>query len=164
MPLRDLENQVKRSSWMTENDVLNSRNSGGRWLSGAMYLITTTGSHITLYPTLPSSTDTLETQSFPEADKKMISEMVKEKKFESLGELGGVKQVLQVLESDPKRGVSDTEDDLARRRIFFRANWYAKQPLKSFLSFVLEALKDTTIILLLVCAVLALGLVSNKKA
>ncbi|KAK2637818.1 hypothetical protein Ddye_025613 [Dipteronia dyeriana] len=27
-------------------------------------------------------TDTLETQSFPEADKKMISEMVKEKKFE----------------------------------------------------------------------------------
>ncbi|KAK4852026.1 hypothetical protein QYF36_020480 [Acer negundo] len=36
-----------------------------------------------------------ETQSFLEADKKMISEMVKEKKFESLCELGGVKQVLQ---------------------------------------------------------------------
>ncbi|KAI9186791.1 hypothetical protein LWI28_020912 [Acer negundo] len=39
MPLRDLENQVKRSSWMIENDVLNSRNSGGRWISGAMYFI-----------------------------------------------------------------------------------------------------------------------------
>ncbi|KAK0598887.1 hypothetical protein LWI29_000335 [Acer saccharum] len=99
----------------------------------------------------------LETQSFPEADKKMISEMVKEKKFESLSELGGVKQVLQVLESDPKSGVSDNETDLARRRIFFGANRYAKQPLKSFLSFVFEALKDTTIIILLVCAVLALG-------
>ncbi|KAK4850502.1 hypothetical protein QYF36_007261 [Acer negundo] len=37
----------------------------------------------------------LETQYFPEADKEMISEMVKEKKFESLRELGGVKQVLQ---------------------------------------------------------------------
>ncbi|TXG65926.1 hypothetical protein EZV62_007201 [Acer yangbiense] len=51
----------------------------------------------------------LETQSFPEADKKVISEMVKEKKFESLSELGGVKQVLQVLKSDPKSGVSDNE-------------------------------------------------------
>ncbi|KAK0600244.1 hypothetical protein LWI29_012981 [Acer saccharum] len=52
---------------------------------------------------------------------------------------------------------NDNEADLARRRIFFGANRYAKQPLKSFLSFVLEALKDTTIIILLVCAVLALG-------
>ncbi|KAK4852441.1 hypothetical protein QYF36_024160 [Acer negundo] len=67
-------------------------------------------------------TETLETQYFPKADKKMISEMVKEKKFESLSELGGVKQVLQALESDLKRGVSDNEADLAPRRICFGAN------------------------------------------
>ncbi|KAK4852222.1 hypothetical protein QYF36_022171 [Acer negundo] len=39
--------------------------------------------------------DPLETQSFLEVDKKMISEMAREKSFESLRELGGVKQVAQ---------------------------------------------------------------------
>ncbi|KAK4850271.1 hypothetical protein QYF36_005295 [Acer negundo] len=66
--------------------------------------------------------DPLETQSFLEVDKKMISEMAREKSFESLRELGGVKQVAQVLESDPKSGVGDNGADLERRRKVFGAN------------------------------------------
>ncbi|TXG65922.1 hypothetical protein EZV62_007197 [Acer yangbiense] len=60
--------------------------------------------------------DPLETQSFPAVDMKMISEMAREKSFESLRELGGVKQVAQVLESDPKSGVGGNGADLERRR------------------------------------------------
>ncbi|KAL5835403.1 hypothetical protein ACOSQ4_014900 [Xanthoceras sorbifolium] len=105
----------------------------------------------------PATDPILEAQSFPEVDKRLIGEMVRDKSFESLSNLGGVKQVAQVLESNPKSGVSDNEADLARRRSVFGDNRYAKQPLKSFVSFVFEALKDTTIIILLVCAVLALG-------
>ncbi|KAK4850761.1 hypothetical protein QYF36_009587 [Acer negundo] len=46
--------------------------------------------------------------------------MVREKRFESLSDLGGVKQVSQVLESDPKSGVRDNEADLAWRIVSLR--------------------------------------------
>lgn len=47
--------------------------------------------------------------------------------------------------------------ELMHRTEVFGANKYQKKPAKSFLSFVLEAFKDTTIIILLVCAILALA-------
>ncbi|KAL5824713.1 hypothetical protein ACOSQ3_020776 [Xanthoceras sorbifolium] len=99
----------------------------------------------------------LRIQSFVDVDKKVISEMVREKSLEFLSNLGGVKQVAEVVQTDPRSGVSDNEADLAWRRNVFGANKYEKQPLKSFLSFVFEALKDTTIIILLGCALLSLG-------
>lgn len=47
--------------------------------------------------------------------------------------------------------------DLGLRTKVFGENKYQKQPAKNFLSFVLEAFKDTIIIILLVCAVLSLA-------
>ncbi|KAJ4838588.1 putative calcium-transporting ATPase 13, plasma membrane-type [Turnera subulata] len=90
-------------------------------------------------------------------DQKMLTDMVKDKNLETLNELGGVKQVAAILESDVKDGIKDVEAELVRRRNVFGANRYTKAPARSFLSFVLEALKDTTIIILLVCAVTSLG-------
>ncbi|KAK3200631.1 hypothetical protein Dsin_024046 [Dipteronia sinensis] len=98
-----------------------------------------------------------------DVDKKMISEMVKEKKSEYLCNLGGVKGVAEILESDPYRGVSDMEADLEQRRNVFGGNNYAKQPSKSLLSFVFAAFKDTTIITLLGCALLSLGFGINQQ-
>ncbi|XP_031280487.1 calcium-transporting ATPase 12, plasma membrane-type-like [Pistacia vera] len=95
-------------------------------------------------------------KAFPDDVKKKLSEMVKDKILHSLEDFGGVKQIATLLESHPETGISGKEADLAERRNGFGENRYKKPPLKGFLSFVLEAFKDTTIIILLVCAVLSL--------
>ncbi|ESR45895.1 hypothetical protein CICLE_v10003326mg [Citrus x clementina] len=94
---------------------------------------------------------------FVGVDKQMLSKMVKEKIFESLSNLGGVNQVAAILESDTKRGISGSEANLGHRISVFGANRYKRPKPKSFISFVFEAFKDTTIIILLVCALLSLG-------
>ncbi|GMI79200.1 auto-inhibited Ca2+ ATPase 12 [Hibiscus trionum] len=90
-------------------------------------------------------------------DQKTLTEVVREKSLETLSNLGGVKQIAASLETDEKDGISANEADLAHRIDVFGANRYPKPPNKSFFSFVFEAFKDTTIIILLVCAVLSLG-------
>lgn len=90
-------------------------------------------------------------------DQKTLTEVVSEKNLETLSKLGGVKQIAASLETDEKDGISANEADLAHRVDTFGANRYEKPPNKSFFSFVYEALKDTTIIILLVCAALSLG-------
>ncbi|KAJ4719654.1 Calcium-transporting ATPase [Melia azedarach] len=105
----------------------------------------------------PSNNDRVLTFVDGHVDKKTLAEMVKEKSFESLNNLGGVNQVASVLESDANGGISGDKDDLARRINVFGENRYNKPPAKSFVSFVVEAFKDTTIIILLVCAVISLA-------
>ncbi|KAJ9185847.1 hypothetical protein P3X46_005434 [Hevea brasiliensis] len=90
-------------------------------------------------------------------DQNTLSRMLKEKNHHSLNQLGGLMQVAAILQSDVKKGVSGSEADLAHRRDVFGANKYKKPPAKKFLSYVLEALKDTTIIILLACAILSLA-------
>lgn len=90
-------------------------------------------------------------------DRKTLTELVKNKSFESLHQLGGAKQVATLLLSDVKEGITGNEADLTHRRNIFGANRYHKPPSKTFISFVFEAFKDTTIIILLVCAILSLG-------
>ncbi|GAY44634.1 hypothetical protein CUMW_083410 [Citrus unshiu] len=94
---------------------------------------------------------------FVGVDKQMLSNMVKEKSFESLSNLGGVNQVASILDCDTKGGIRGSEADLGHRINVFGRNRYKKPPAKRFISFVFEAFKDTTIIILLVCALLSLG-------
>nr|KJB44882.1 hypothetical protein B456_007G277600 [Gossypium raimondii] len=101
-----------------------------------------------------SSDDRLPSLS---VDQKTLTEVVREKSLGTLSKLGGVKQIAASLETDEKDGISTNEADLAHRVDVFGANRYQKPPKKSFFSFVYEAFKDTTIIILLVCAVLSLG-------
>ncbi|XP_007030588.2 PREDICTED: calcium-transporting ATPase 12, plasma membrane-type [Theobroma cacao] len=90
-------------------------------------------------------------------DQKTLTEMVREKNLENLRKLGGVKKIAVSLETDEKDGISGNEADLTHRMDVFGANRYQKPPIKSLLSFIFEAFKDTTIIILLVCAILSLG-------
>ncbi|KAK6243266.1 hypothetical protein QUC31_009675 [Theobroma cacao] len=93
-----------------------------------------------------------------DVDPQGLAKMVKEKSLQSLtDQYGGVKQVATLLQSDLKKGINGEEIDLVLRTKVFGANKYQKQPAKSFFSFVLEAVKDTIIIILLVCAVLSLA-------
>ncbi|KAH1049625.1 hypothetical protein AAZX31_08G044500 [Glycine max] len=94
-----------------------------------------------------------EEPSFNNVDPKLLSDMVREKSSESLTQLGGVKELAKLLETDVKRGIRDIDN---RKRVFGE-NTFTKPPSKGFLSFVLESFKDPTIIILLVCAVLSLG-------
>ncbi|OMO96363.1 Cation-transporting P-type ATPase [Corchorus olitorius] len=90
-------------------------------------------------------------------DQKTLTEMVKEKNSGILNELGGVRKISGILQTDEKDGISANEADLARRVDLYGTNRFTKPPTKSFLSFIFEAFKDPTIIILLVCAILSLG-------
>ncbi|KAK6911396.1 Cation-transporting P-type ATPase, C-terminal [Dillenia turbinata] len=90
-------------------------------------------------------------------DQKTLTEIVKEKDMERLSHCGGVRQLAAVLETDEKDGISGSSADLAHRTDVFGSNRYKRPPSKSFSSFVYEAFKDKTIVILLVCAFLSLG-------
>ncbi|XP_030942683.1 putative calcium-transporting ATPase 13, plasma membrane-type [Quercus lobata] len=90
-------------------------------------------------------------------DPTKLRDTVRDKNFESLSEFGGVKELALILETDVKNGINGSEADLIHRQHAFGANKYHKPPQKRFIRFVLDALKDTTIIILLACAVLSLG-------
>jgi Ca2+-transporting ATPase len=79
---------------------------------------------------------------------------------EALKEAGGVQGVLRYLGiANPDEGVPGADGgELERRRLRFGANTYPRPPPRSFLSFVLDACKDLTLIILMVCAVLTLTL------
>ncbi|RDX92578.1 Calcium-transporting ATPase 12, plasma membrane-type, partial [Mucuna pruriens] len=90
-------------------------------------------------------------------DPKLLSDMVRDKNIDSLTQLGGAKEVAALLQTDVKRGVRDNKLDIDNRKRVFGVNTFQKPPSKGFLSFVIEAFNDSTIIILLVCALLSLG-------
>ncbi|XVE62819.1 hypothetical protein DITRI_Ditri06bG0150600 [Diplodiscus trichospermus] len=93
-----------------------------------------------------------------DVDAQGLARMVKEKNLQSLNDqYGGVKQVATLLQSDLKNGIPGDDIDIGIRTKVFGANKYQQKPANSFFSFVLEAFKDTIIIILLVCAVLSLA-------
>ncbi|OMP04951.1 Cation-transporting P-type ATPase [Corchorus olitorius] len=93
----------------------------------------------------------------PKIDQKRLVEMVKEKDSVSLRQLGGVEGVAAALGTNPENGIQDDDQEVIKRQEMFGSNTYNKPPPKGFLYFVLDAFKDTTILILLVCAALALG-------
>lgn len=97
--------------------------------------------------------------SFPSSiDQKSLTSMTREKDLESLSRFGGVMHLACMLGTNNALGVSSNNaPDLLLRKALFGSNCYQKPPKKTFLSFVIEALKDTTIIILFFCACLSLG-------
>lgn len=90
-------------------------------------------------------------------DQKKLIEMVKNKDKEAYHELGEGATIAASLGTNPENGIKDNSDILNEQRQIFGSNTYHKRPRKSFFHFVVEAFKDTTILILLVCAALALG-------
>ncbi|KAB1202866.1 putative calcium-transporting ATPase 13, plasma membrane-type [Morella rubra] len=96
-------------------------------------------------------------ETFLDVDPKTLSDMVKDKNFESLSQFGGVKEIARILKIDVKDGFNGSVVDIIQRKNVFGANEYEKAPAKGFLRFLFEAFKDTTIIILLACAILSLA-------
>uniref|UniRef100_A0A2N9J114 Calcium-transporting ATPase n=1 Tax=Fagus sylvatica TaxID=28930 RepID=A0A2N9J114_FAGSY len=98
-----------------------------------------------------------ETVTLLTVDPKELGDMVRDKNSESLSQFGGAKKVALILETDVKKGIKGDEADLNQRKNIFGENKYEKPPAKGFIRFVFDAFKDTTILILLACAVLSLA-------
>ncbi|KAK6164625.1 hypothetical protein DH2020_001489 [Rehmannia glutinosa] len=92
-----------------------------------------------------------------ELDQTKLTEIVKNKNLAELHAFGGVQAVAELLETDAANGVNGDEQDLIKRRMKFGSNTYHKPPPKGLIHFVVEAFKDTTILILLACAGLSLA-------
>ncbi|KAL5702173.1 P-type Ca(2+) transporter [Ranunculus cassubicifolius] len=93
---------------------------------------------------------------FSKDDHNTIVQIVREKKLQGLVQFGGVRQVAAVFHTDIDSGISGEEKDISYRRDMFGSNTYRKPKPKGFFHFVLEAVKDTTILILLACATLSI--------
>ncbi|WRX09283.1 Cation-transporting P-type ATPase [Theobroma cacao] len=99
----------------------------------------------------------LSSSSAPKIDQKRLLETVKGKDLVSLSQVGGVEGVAAALGTNPENGIGDDDQEVKKRQEMFGTNTYHKPPPKGLLYFVLDAFKDTTILILLVCAALSLG-------
>ncbi|XP_060218170.1 putative calcium-transporting ATPase 13, plasma membrane-type [Lycium barbarum] len=98
-----------------------------------------------------------EKELFHGINKEALAKLVTERDFNGFLQFGGARRIVEILGSDLKAGLTMHENELKQRKETFGSNIYDKPPAKSFLSFVVDAFKDTTIIILLVCAVFSLG-------
>ncbi|CAL5392718.1 unnamed protein product [Camellia sinensis] len=96
---------------------------------------------------------------FRNIDKSSLTQLTKKKNLNRLlDKHGGVQGLASDLKINLENGINgDDEEDISRRHKAFGSNTYQRPPTKRFYCFVWEALKDPTIIILLVCAALSLG-------
>lgn len=89
--------------------------------------------------------DLMQTKS-PEAEQKLKSSF------------GGTSGLAAKLKSNLTTGLSGQQDDLNRRMATFGKNEIPPKPPKSFLSLALGALQDPTLIMLMICSFISIGL------
>nr|DAD19681.1 TPA_asm: hypothetical protein HUJ06_021143 [Nelumbo nucifera] len=94
---------------------------------------------------------------FSNVDKEGLIQIVKNKDLDRLKQFGGVESVADFLQTDAKNGIHGNAEDVSHRHKVFGSNTYHGPPTKGLFHFVMEAFKDTTILILLVCASLSLG-------
>ncbi|KAK6161442.1 hypothetical protein DH2020_004823 [Rehmannia glutinosa] len=86
-----------------------------------------------------------------------LTKLLKDKSLNQLAKLGGVEGICTSLKTDHQSGINGDPEDIGFRHEAFGRNTYRKPPTKSIFHFIWEALKDPTILILLVCAALSLG-------
>ncbi|EPS66913.1 hypothetical protein M569_07863, partial [Genlisea aurea] len=84
--------------------------------------------------------------------------MSKENDLSFLQQHGGVKGLAGKLKSDFEKGIPGNETDITSRKEAFGSNTYPRKKGRSFLSFVWDACRDTTLIILMVAAAASLVL------
>nr|ASM90234.1 calcium-transporting ATPase plasma membrane-type [Sesuvium portulacastrum] len=91
------------------------------------------------------------------SDQAWLSQTVRERDLDSLRRFGGVHAIATVVKTHLQHGISEDDHDISWRRENFGSNTYVRPPSKGLLYFIWNAFKDTTLIILLICAALALG-------
>jgi Ca2+ transporting ATPase len=76
-----------------------------------------------------------------------------------LSKHGGIPGVLQRLNVDPQKGLSiENKQDLADREAQYGRNEIPAKPPKAFIVLMWEAVQDTTLVILIICAIISLVL------
>ncbi|MCO5554245.1 hypothetical protein L7F22_007773 [Adiantum nelumboides] len=83
--------------------------------------------------------------------------LVRDKKSEALEQLQGATGVTKKLGSSPDKGIPDSPEEVQSRKQKYGENTYPRRAPKRFWTFLWEACHDRTLIILMLCAVLALG-------
>ncbi|XP_037094678.1 plasma membrane calcium-transporting ATPase 2-like isoform X7 [Pollicipes pollicipes] len=73
-------------------------------------------------------------------------------------EFGGILEICKKLYTSPQDGLSGSQADIQHRRQTFGSNIIPPKPPKKFIELVWEALQDTTLIILIIAAIVSLGL------
>eukprot|EP00164_Ancoracysta_twista_P002311 GFYU01003055.1.p1 GENE.GFYU01003055.1~~GFYU01003055.1.p1 ORF type:complete len:980 (-),score=391.20 GFYU01003055.1:461-3400(-) len=73
-------------------------------------------------------------------------------------EMGGLQGLAKVLKTDTEKGICDSEADLEIRYQNFGYNILPQKEMAGFFELLYEALKDPTLLLLLVCALITIGI------
>ncbi|KAL2503195.1 Calcium-transporting ATPase 8 [Forsythia ovata] len=95
--------------------------------------------------------------NFDISSEELVS-MSRENDLSFLQQCGGVKGVAEKLKSNLEKGISGDETDLINRKTAFGSNTYPRKKGRSFWTFLWEACKDTTLIILMVAAAASLAL------
>ncbi|KAL3849905.1 hypothetical protein ACJIZ3_011787 [Penstemon smallii] len=83
--------------------------------------------------------------------------MVKNKNLDELRSFGGMEAIAKLLKTNTENGINGNEEEMSKRQATFGSNTYPMPKPKGLLHFVVEAFKDTMILILLVCAALSLA-------
>ncbi|KAG0598160.1 hypothetical protein M758_12G051300 [Ceratodon purpureus] len=86
-----------------------------------------------------------------------LSQLLQDRDLKDLERMGGVEGLAKQLHTDMEDGLDETEEQMERRREAYGANTYPKKVTKGFWSFVWDACKDTTLNILMACAVVSLA-------
>ncbi|KAM7473532.1 hypothetical protein LguiB_020775 [Lonicera macranthoides] len=109
----------------------------------------------------PGSQKSLPT-AIPSGEYEITSEklasMSRDHDFDALQNYGGAKGLAAKLKTDTEKGISGEEVDLLQRKNIFGSNTYPRKKGRSFWRFVLDACRDTTLIILMVAAAASLAL------
>ncbi|KAL7600509.1 hypothetical protein Lser_V15G23628 [Lactuca serriola] len=87
-----------------------------------------------------------------------LAAMTRDHDFSALQNYGGVKGLSEKLKTNPDKGILDDESDILERKTVFGSNTYPRKKGRSFWRFVLDACRDTTLIILMVAAAASLAL------
>ena len=69
---------------------------------------------------------------------------------------GGLTKLIHKLHTSAERGIGGFPEDLENRKKVFGANYIPPKPPKTFLQFLVDALKDTILIILMIAAIVSL--------
>ncbi|XP_024382480.1 calcium-transporting ATPase 8, plasma membrane-type [Physcomitrium patens] len=88
---------------------------------------------------------------------KTLVHMLQDRKVSDLEKLGGIHGLGGKLDTNLEDGVKDKPEEIQRRKDAYGSNTYPKKKPKGLLHFVWEAMQDTTLIILIVAAIVSLG-------
>jgi Ca2+-transporting ATPase len=86
-----------------------------------------------------------------------LTRLLQDRQLEVLDAWGGIDQLCSKVNTNKEYGLDETEEQMQKRREAFGSNTYPKKVTKGFWSFVWDACKDTTLNILMVCAIVSLG-------